>query len=339
LWPSFNLWLSTIGLVSERVNLSCIVFYIDFTIFPFYSIFYQNDLSAMQLNITNLTKTYKNSVKALNDINLSIGQGMFGLLGPNGAGKSTLMRTIATLQDPDSGSITFNDINVLADPMSLRKVLGYLPQEFGVYPDVSAIKLLHYFASLKGISSKKDRDSIVDYVLDVTNLTDVKRRAVSGYSGGMKQRFGIAQMLLNDPQLIIVDEPTAGLDPAERKRFLNILREISRGHIVIFSTHIVEDVKELCLDMAIMNQGSILLRDSPSNATEQLKGQVWSKRLDDGASAASTYYKLLSTSYNPDHSVNIRVYSEGLPGEGFAPVEPTLEDVYFYHLNQEPVLV
>jgi ABC-type multidrug transport system ATPase subunit len=292
----------------------------------------------MQLIIDDLTKTYKNGVKALNHINLTIGQGMFGLLGPNGAGKSTLMRTIATLQEPDSGQVSFNDIDVLADPMSLRQVLGYLPQEFGVYPNVSALKLLNYFASLKGISSKKDRDKIVEYVLDVTNLTDVKRRAVSGYSGGMKQRFGIAQMLLNDPQLIIVDEPTAGLDPAERKRFLNILREISRGHIVIFSTHIVEDVKELCLDMAIMNQGAILLRESPAAATDYLKGQVWMKRLEDGASPQSVSYKLLSTSYNPDHSVNIRVQSSTQPGEGFVPIEPNLEDVYFYHLNQEEVL-
>lgn len=292
----------------------------------------------MQLVIDDLTKTYKNGVKALNHINLTIGQGMFGLLGPNGAGKSTLMRTIATLQEPDSGRISFNDIDVLSDPMSLRRVLGYLPQEFGVYPNVSALKLLNYFASLKGISSKKDRDKIVDYVLDVTNLTDVKRRAVSGYSGGMKQRFGIAQMLLNDPQLIIVDEPTAGLDPAERKRFLNILREISRGHIVIFSTHIVEDVKELCLDMAIMNQGSILLRESPTSATDHLKGQVWMKRLEDGASPQSAAYKLLSTSYNPDHSVNIRVQSSIRPGEGFVAIEPNLEDVYFFHLNQEEVM-
>jgi ABC-type multidrug transport system ATPase subunit len=292
----------------------------------------------MKLTIDNLDKTYKNGVKALNNISLEIGQGMFGLLGPNGAGKSTLMRTIATLQDPDSGRIDFNGIDVLADPMSLRQVLGYLPQEFGVYPDVSAMKLLNYFASLKGITSKKDRDKIVDYVLEVTNLTDVKRRAVSGYSGGMKQRFGIAQMLLNDPQLIIVDEPTAGLDPAERKRFLNILREISRGHIVIFSTHIVEDVKELCLDMAIMNHGSILLRDSPTAATDRLQGQVWTKRLEEGTDPQSDLYKLLSTSYNPDHSVNIRVQSEAKPGEGFELIEPNLEDVYFYHLNDSAVM-
>ncbi|HBS12547.1 MAG TPA: multidrug ABC transporter ATP-binding protein, partial [Flavobacteriaceae bacterium] len=180
----------------------------------------------MKLSINNLTKTYKNGVKALDDITIEIGTGMFGLLGPNGAGKSTLMRTIATLQSPDSGSITFNDIDVLEDPMSLRKILGYLPQTFGVYPKMSAEDLLLYFAKLKGISSKKDRDAIVKEVLEITNLYDVRKKHVAGYSGGMKQRFGIAQLLLNNPKLIIVDEPTAGLDPAERNRFLNVLREV-----------------------------------------------------------------------------------------------------------------
>lgn len=291
----------------------------------------------MKLNISDLSKTYKNGVKALNNINLEIGEGMFGLLGPNGAGKSSLMRTISTLQQADSGTIQFNDIDVFADPISLRKVLGYLPQEFGVYPNVQAHKLLDYFAGLKGITSKADRKKIVEYVLEVTNLTDAKRRAVSSFSGGMKQRFGIAQMLLNDPQLIIVDEPTAGLDPAERKRFLNILRQISKGHIVIFSTHIVEDVKELCLDMAIMNQGAILLRESPTDASSRLSSKVWTKRLDGDIAAAQSMYNVLSTSYNPDHSVNIRVYSDGLPGEEFKSSEASLEDVYFYHLNQESV--
>lgn len=288
----------------------------------------------MKLSISNLSKTYKNGVRALHDINLEIGEGMFGLLGPNGAGKSSLMRTIATLQQADTGSVHFNDIDVFADPIALRKVLGYLPQEFGVYPNVQAHKLLNYFAGLKGINSAADRKKIVDYVLDVTNLTDAKRRAVSSFSGGMKQRFGIAQMLLNDPQLIIVDEPTAGLDPAERKRFLNILREISKGHIVIFSTHIVEDVRELCLDMAVMNQGAILLRDSPSNSAAQLQNKVWTKKLTEDLSTAQNMYNILSNSYNPDHSVNVRVYSEGSPGEDFIPATPNLEDVYFYHLNQ-----
>lgn len=287
----------------------------------------------MRLSIQNLTKVYDNGVKALNDINLEIGAGMFGLLGPNGAGKSSLMRTISTLQEPDSGSIIFNDINILEEPMALRKVLGYLPQDFGIYPSVSATDLLHYFASLKGITSSKEKKKLVDYVLDVTNLTKVRKRAVSGFSGGMKQRFGIAQMLLNDPQLIIVDEPTAGLDPAERKRFLNILREISRGHIVIFSTHIVEDVKELCVDMAVMNQGSILLRKSPEEATQDIKGRVWSKRVGTNLDGYEDKYTILSNSYNPDNTLTIRVYNDGQLGEGFTPVEPTLEDVYFYHLG------
>jgi len=291
----------------------------------------------MQLTIQNLSKTYPNGVKALDDINLTIGQGMFGLLGPNGAGKSSLMRTIATLQEPDSGSIHFNDIDVLAQPRELRKTLGYLPQEFGVYPNISALDLLNYFASLKGVGSSKDRKKLVDYVLEVTNLSEVRRRAVSGYSGGMKQRFGIAQMLLNDPQLIIVDEPTAGLDPAERKRFLNILREISRGHIVIFSTHIVEDVKELCLDMAIMNQGSILLRQSPESAAAEMDGKIWIKRIEGNLTEVQERYRFLSNSYNPDHSITVRIYSEGHPGEGFTAATPNLEDVYFYHLNERAV--
>lgn len=287
----------------------------------------------MILSIKNLNKTYKNGVKALNDINLDIGTGMFGLLGPNGAGKSTMMRTIATLQDPDTGTIHLDEIDALNDNYALRQVLGYLPQEFGVYPNVSALDLLHYFASLKGIASKKDRQKIVDYVLEITNLTEVRRRHVSGYSGGMKQRFGIAQMLLNDPKLIIVDEPTAGLDPAERKRFLNILREISHGHIVIFSTHIVEDVKELCTDMAIMNQGSILLRQSPADAAAELENKIWTTRIDGDMEQAHAMYNIISSSYNPDNSLNIRVYSHTRPGDEFQSISPNLEDVYFHHLN------
>jgi len=293
----------------------------------------------MLLSISNLNKTYKNGVKALNNINLEITTGMFGLLGPNGAGKSTMMRTVATLQDPDSGSIHLDDIDVLNNNHALRKVLGYLPQEFGVYPGESATELLHYFASLKGISSKKDRNKIVDYVLEITNLSDVKRRHVSGYSGGMKQRFGIAQMLLNDPELIIVDEPTAGLDPAERKRFLNILREISQGHIVIFSTHIVEDVKELCTDMAIMYQGSILLRQSPNDASAELEGKIYTKRIEGKIEDAQIEYNVISSNYNPDNSMNVRVYSESSPGQGFTKTEPNLEDVYFYHLNSQGAVV
>ena len=196
----------------------------------------------IQLQLKNLSKTYSNGVKALDDISIEINAGMFGLLGPNGAGKSTLMRTIATLQKPDSGEIYLEDINVLEEKMRLRKVLGYLPQQFGVYPKMSAEALLNYFAELKGITNKKERKEVVEYALQVTNLTEVKNKHVAGYSGGMKQRFGIAQLLLNNPKLIIVDEPTAGLDPAERHRFLNVLREIGTNHIVILSTHIVDDV-------------------------------------------------------------------------------------------------
>jgi len=288
----------------------------------------------MLLKINNLNKTYKNGVKALNDINLEIKDGMFGLLGPNGAGKSTMMRTIATLQEPDSGSIYLNEIDILADNFALRRQLGYLPQEFGVYPKVSAYKLLDYFASLKGVSGKKDRSKLVDYVLDITNLTPAAKRHVSAYSGGMKQRFGIAQMLLNDPNLIIVDEPTAGLDPVERKRFLNVLREISLGNIVIFSTHIVEDVLELCTDMAIMNQGSILVRNSPLNATASLEGKIWNTTIDGQVEGIEDKFKVISSSYNPDNSLNIKVYSEEKPGAEFTSVKPDLEDVYFFHLNR-----
>ncbi len=287
----------------------------------------------MKLTISDLNKTYKNGVKALNNINLEMGAGMFGLLGPNGAGKSSMMRTIATLQDPDSGSIQFNEIDVLNDNFGLRRVLGYLPQEFGVYPKVSAYVLLDYFASLKGVSGKKDRKKLVDYVLDITNLTPAADRAVSAYSGGMKQRFGIAQMLLNDPKLIIVDEPTAGLDPTERKRFLNVLREISLGNIVIFSTHIVEDVLELCTDMAIMNQGSILLRESPQNATKGLEGKVWTTKVAEATEELNQKYNIISSSYNPDNTLNIKVYGEQKPEGNFVAAKPNLEDVYFFHLN------
>lgn len=225
----------------------------------------------MSLIIENLTKTYTNNVKALDNLSLKIGKGMFGLLGPNGAGKSTLMRTIATLQSPDSGSIIFNGVDVIEDQISLRKKLGYLPQSFGVYPNMSADELLNYFAKLKGISEKNERKALIDKLLEITNLTDVKKKNVSGYSGGMKQRFGIAQLLLNNPELIIVDEPTAGLDPAERQRFLNVLREVGTNSTVIFSTHIVDDVKELCNDMAILNGGRILRHVKPVDSTNELK--------------------------------------------------------------------
>ncbi|MEM9544323.1 MAG: ABC transporter ATP-binding protein [Bacteroidota bacterium] len=284
----------------------------------------------MKLEINNLSKTYPNGVKALDDINITIGKGMFGLLGPNGAGKSTLMRTIATLQSADEGKLCFNGFNIHKEKMTLRKQLGYLPQEFGVYPRVSAEKLLDYMAQLKGVASRKDRKPLIEYCLQVTNLVDVKKKAVSSFSGGMKQRFGIAQMLLNDPKLIIIDEPTAGLDPAERQRFLNILREISTRSIVIFSTHIVEDIKELCTDMAILNKGKILQHAEPEEAMQKLSGKVFSKNIDRvELESYEAQYTVLSSSFNRDNSIKIRVLSDTFPDDHFESSVPTLEDVYF----------
>ncbi len=290
----------------------------------------------MKLQINNLSKTYSNGVKALDNLNLEIGSGMFGLLGPNGAGKSSLMRTIATLQKPDSGSIEFDGINVLENQMELRKILGYLPQEFGVYPNMSAENLLDYFARLKGISSNKDRKAIVKQVLEVTNLYDVRTKNVNGYSGGMKQRFGIAQLLLNNPKLIIVDEPTAGLDPAERHRFLNVLREIGTNHTVIFSTHIVDDVKELCHEMAILNGGKILNQSTPKAATDALKGQIWTKIITrETLEQNEKEFNIISSNYNQDNTLNIRVFSTEKPKDSFSAAEPQLEDVYFVALKND----
>ena len=288
----------------------------------------------MRLIIENLSKTYPNGTKALDAVNLTIDKGMFGLLGPNGAGKSTLMRTIATLQEPDNGNANIGDINILEEPMRLRKILGYLPQSFGVYPKMTASKLLHYFASLKGIASKKDRNQMVDYVLDITNLTKVKNREVARYSGGMRQRFGIAQLLLNKPQLIIVDEPTAGLDPAERHRFLNVLRALGKDHIVLFSTHIVDDVKDLCTDMAIMNNGQILLNESPQEAVGKLDGKIWEKTIEpDDLSQHETAHQVISSNFKQNNQLNIRVLSTDRPSEDFYAVATELEDVYFSLLN------
>jgi ABC-type multidrug transport system ATPase subunit len=290
----------------------------------------------MLLSIQNLTKTYKNGVKALDNVNLEIGPGMFGLLGPNGAGKSSLMRTIATLQKPDAGTVKFGGIDVLNDPMSLRKVLGYLPQEFGVYPNFSAEDLLNYFAQLKGISSKTDRNKLIQEVLEITNLWDVRKKSVSGYSGGMKQRFGIAQLLLNNPQLIIVDEPTAGLDPAERHRFLNVLREIGANHTVIFSTHIVDDVRELCHEIGILNGGNILFRGTPTEGEAALQGKIWMRIIERAdVDEFMREHKVLSSNYNPDNTLNIRVFSETQPNETFVPATPNLEDVYFVELKKD----
>ncbi|GAB5407690.1 MAG: ABC transporter ATP-binding protein [Balneolaceae bacterium] len=289
----------------------------------------------MKLSLSNISKTYKNGVKALDDVSIEIESGMFGLLGPNGAGKSTLMRTIATLQAPDSGAASLDEINILDDQISLRKVLGYLPQSFGVYPNMSAQDLLDYFAKLKGISDKTERTNIVRAALEVTNLYEVRRKNVAGYSGGMKQRFGIAQLLLNNPKLIIVDEPTAGLDPAERQRFLNVLREIGTNNIVIFSTHIVDDVKELCTDMAILNGGKILMHQAPSEATEKLNGQIWTKNIArEELEETEAAFNVISSNFNSDNSLNIRVHSLTKPDDSFSEKTPELEDVYFVTLHE-----
>ncbi len=290
----------------------------------------------MALTITNLSKTYPNGVKALKNISLTIGNNMFGLLGPNGAGKSTLMRTVATLQDPDSGSIMLDGIDVLKDKNAVRKVLGYLPQEFGVYPKVSALDMLSHLAVMKGITSGSERKEIVDALLQQTNLWDFRKKALSTYSGGMKQRFGIAQALLANPKLIIVDEPTAGLDPAERNRFLNLLSSIGRDVTVILSTHIVEDVRELCPRMAIIAAGELLLEGSPSETLTQLSGRIWSKIVanDDELRQIEQNFNVIST-----HLVSglheIRVYAEQNPGERFRPVDSSLEDVYFLNLSNK----
>ncbi|MEX0719867.1 MAG: ABC transporter ATP-binding protein [Balneolaceae bacterium] len=294
----------------------------------------------MKLTLSNISKTYKNGVKALDDVSIEIESGMFGLLGPNGAGKSTLMRTIATLQAPDSGSAFLDDIDILHDKYSLRRVLGYLPQEFGVYPKISAENLLQYFARLKGVANKAERDEIVNAALEVTNLLEVKNKNVAGYSGGMKQRFGIAQLLLNDPRLIIVDEPTAGLDPSERHRFLNVLREIGTNHIVIFSTHIVDDVKELCTDMAIMNGGKILSHHTPEKAVQALEGEIWTKIIDrNELEENEAKYNIISSSFNQDNTLNIRVHGSEKPDESFTAKNPELEDVYFVTLREEKEVV
>ncbi len=286
----------------------------------------------MKLIISHLSKTYPNGVQALQDVSLTINTGMFGLLGPNGAGKSTLMRTIATLQEPDSGSIAFGQIDVLRDKDAVRRILGYLPQEFGVYPKVSAEDLLDHLAVLKGIAAKKERKELVEALLQRTNLYEHRKKRLGGYSGGMKQRFGIAQALLANPKLIIVDEPTAGLDPAERNRFHNLLSELGEEAVVILSTHIVDDVKELCTDMAIINQGRILMNGHPLKALDQLRGRIWEKRIDksdlDEIKATFTVISDKLISGQP----NVHIYSESDPGSGFELVSPDLEDVYFTYI-------
>ncbi len=283
----------------------------------------------MQLKITNLNKTYANGVQALKDVNITINQGMFGLLGPNGAGKSSLMRTIATLQEPDSGEIYLGDINVLTQKDEIRKTLGYLPQEFGVYPKVSAINLLNHIAILKGITSSSERKNVVEALLQKTNLWEARKKNLGGYSGGMKQRFGIAQALLANPKLIIVDEPTAGLDPAERNRFLNLLSELGENTVVILSTHIVDDVKEICSDMAVFNKGEVLFKGKPDDALSDLKDKVWSKRIKkEELSEYKLNFKVISEKLIGGNPV-INVLSDHNPDGLFEPIEADLEDVYF----------
>ncbi|MBI1235618.1 MAG: ATP-binding cassette domain-containing protein [Alphaproteobacteria bacterium] len=281
------------------------------------------------LEIRNLSKTYGNGVRALDDVSLSIPKGMYGLLGPNGAGKSTLMRTIATLQNADKGSIDFNGIDVLKEPAKLRARLGYLPQDFGVYPRMSARALLDHLAILKGISGNRERKRVVEGLLEQTNLTKVAKKSVASYSGGMRQRFGIAQALIGDPQLIIVDEPTAGLDPEERNRFHNLLSEIGENVVVILSTHIVEDVADLCPQMAILNQGRIVAEGAPSDLISQLDGKVWKKRIAKAELPEHrTRHNVISTRLTQGE-VLIHVEADASPGEGFEAVAPDLEDVYF----------
>jgi ABC-type multidrug transport system ATPase subunit len=288
----------------------------------------------MELIIKNLQKKYSNGVHALNNVSLTISTGMFGLLGPNGAGKSSLMRTLATLQDVDSGSVTLGEIDVLNDKEAVRKVLGYLPQEFGVYPRTSAIDLLDYLALLKGFESTADRKQIVEQLLLKVNLWEHRKKAVASYSGGMKQRFGIAQSLIGNPLLVIVDEPTAGLDPGERNRFNNILSEIGENTIVILSTHIVQDVRELCTQMAVMDNGKVLFSGNTDEALEQIKGKVWEKKVSKlELPDYQKNYKVISNKLVGGQPL-IHVFSDSILESGFVKAEENLEDLFFAKLNE-----
>lgn len=287
----------------------------------------------MELFIDSLKKTYPNGVQALKDVSITIGNGMFGLLGPNGAGKSTLMRTIATLQDADSGTITLGDIDVLKDKNEIRKILGYLPQDFGLDPKLNAIQMLNYFAILKGIHKASERKKLVESLLVQTNLWDSRKQKLGGFSGGMRQRFGIAQALLGNPKLLIVDEPTAGLDPSERVRFHNLLSEISQDVIIILSTHIVDDVSDLCTKMAIINGGELHYSGEPLTAIAAMQGKVWKKIIaKDELEAHTAKYCVLSSKLYVGQ-LALRIYCESDPGDGFVPTEPHLEDVYFYYIG------
>ena len=285
------------------------------------------------LTIQNLQKTYPNGVKALNNISLEIENGMFGLLGPNGAGKSSLMRTLATLQEADSGTAFLDDINILKQPTELRKNLGYLPQEFGVYPKITAEQLLDHMAILKGITNKKERKELVKYLLDKVNLYDKRNKSVKGFSGGMKQRVGIAQALIGTPKLIIVDEPTAGLDPSERNRFYNLLAEVGEKTIVILSTHIVDDVRELCTKMAIMNLGEIVYHGTPNEALSELEGKVYQRLISrNELEEYKNNFAIISNKMVGGQPL-IHIYSESNPQNGFEAVKPNLEDVFFSKIN------
>ncbi len=293
----------------------------------------------MELIIENLTKTYANGVQALNGVTLTIPQGMFGLLGPNGAGKSTLMRTIATLQDASSGSIRLGELDVLEQHEQVRRLLGYLPQEFGVYPRVSAEVMLDHIARLKGLADRHERKQAVEALLQKVNLWSARKRNLGTYSGGMKQRFGIAQALLGNPKLLIVDEPTAGLDPAERNRFYNLLSEIGESTIVILSTHIVEDVQTLCKRFAIICGGEVLYLGTPHDAVKMLAGKIWAKFIPkEEMDAYRDNYRVIATNLN-EGRLFIRVVADSNPGNGFEAMEPSLEDVYFNAISEKMDLV
>ena len=287
----------------------------------------------MNLKIKNISKTYSNGVEALKNISLEIGNGMFGLLGPNGAGKSTLMRTIATLQNADEGSIKIGEIDIFNDKHSLRKILGYLPQEFGVYPKVTAIELLDHMAIMKGITSSVDRKSEVEALLKKTNLWESRKQRLGTYSGGMKQRFGIAQALLGDPKLIIVDEPTAGLDPMERNRFHNLLSEIGENIIVILSTHIVDDVSDLCNDMAIILNGKLRLKGKPLELIKKINGMVWQGLVEKSDAEDVKNDERIISSRLYMGKIKIRLLSKEKPLKGFELTQPEIEDLYFSAIN------
>jgi ABC-type multidrug transport system ATPase subunit len=288
----------------------------------------------MALHIDGLSKTYPNGVRALHNVSLTIAPGMFGLLGPNGAGKSSLMRTIATLQPPDAGSIRFRDVDVLREPERLRAQLGYLPQEFGLYPNMPAEAILDHFAALKGVVHAGERRELVAALLQQVNLYEVRKKSAGGYSGGMKQRLGIAIALAGSPQLLIVDEPTAGLDPTERNRFLNLLADIGEQVVVILSTHIVEDVRELCSQMAIINRGEVVVQGAPQRILDEVRGRIWRRTVPRAqAEAYKARHQVISTRLAAGSTV-LHVYAEGDPGDGFEAVDPGLEDVYFHRLAE-----